>query len=106
MHSEFEHLKVDREYIRSNYDRRKNFGISKYEKFEYAYAITTHISQGSEFPNVLFIGETFWDREMTMKLWYTAITRASEKITIVLNDPGKSDQDRWNEYNDYRRKVA
>jgi len=102
MTKDFEDLKVDREYIRANYSQRKAFGMSRFEKFEYAYAITVHISQGSEFPRVLFIGESFWDREMTMKLWYTAITRATQQLTIVLNDPGKSQRDHWNEYNQYR----
>ena len=104
MTSEFQDLKVDRNYIRANYNQRKNFGMSKYEKFEYAYAITVHISQGSEFPRVLFIGESFWDREMTMRLWYTAFTRATESLTVVLNDKAR---DRWTnlqEYNQYRPK--
>lgn len=88
MESEFEGLKVDAKYILLDYEGRKSFGITRNEKFEYAYAITTHIAQGSEFENVLFIDESFWDAEMTKKLRYTAITRARNSITIVKNTSG------------------
>ena len=55
------------------------------EKFEFAYAITVHISQGSQYPNVTFLRETQMahDKDFFRKLQYTAITRASESITIV-----------------------
>lgn len=55
------------------------------QKFEFAYAITVHISQGSQYPNVTFLRETQMahDKEFFKKLQYTAITRASESITIV-----------------------
>lgn len=56
-----------------------------YDKFEFAYAITVHSSQGSEFPGVLYLHEDFMrDPEDRKKLLYTAITRAREYINIVL----------------------
>lgn len=96
MDSDFEDLKVDRQYILADYNTRKDFGISKYEKFEYAYAITCHLSQGSEWNRVLFIDEPFWDREMTQKLRYTAITRAAVMIEIVQSQRPRN---HWDEYN-------
>ena len=56
------------------------------EKFEFAYAITVHTSQGSQYPNVVFMRETQMahDKEFFKKLQYTAITRASESITIII----------------------
>jgi len=83
MTGEFEDLKIDKTYFHMNYGERKNYGISRYNKFEFAYWITVHISQGSEANNVLFLDEYLWDRELTQKLQYTAITRAKEKIVIV-----------------------
>lgn len=103
MESEFEDLKLDRDYIKAPYSVRKDYGISKFEKFEYAYCITTHISQGSQWEHVLFIDESFWDPEMTKKLRYTAITRASKSIKIVRRPMQKYEY--WNEYNSARPKY-
>ena len=56
-----------------------------YDKMEYAYAITTHSSQGSQYPSVLYLHEEFSsDSEFLMKLLYTAVTRATEYVTVVL----------------------
>ena len=52
--------------------------------FEFAYAITVHSSQGSQWPNVLFMAEKFLNDEDYKKFVYTAITRAMNSITIML----------------------
>lgn len=52
---------------------------------EYAYAITTHSSQGSSWPNVLYLYEDFMrDPEDAKKLLYTGITRAEKSIVVVI----------------------
>lgn len=89
MDSEFENIPLDLKYIRSNYALRNNWGISKFEKFEYGYAITTHLSQGSEYPKVLFYDEYFNDKEFLRRLRYTAISRAKDAVTIVIKKPKK-----------------
>ena len=59
-------------------------GSRKIDVFEFAYAITTHLSQGSQYNNVVFLNErTHFNKETYKKLQYTAITRAIDKITIV-----------------------
>ena len=64
-------------------DHTKIYG--KNDVFEYAYAITTHSSQGSEWNNVLFLVEDiFTDSDDFKKFVYTGITRARESLTIVL----------------------
>ena len=53
-------------------------------EFTYAYAITTHKSQGSEWDKVLVIEERFpFDKEEHARWLYTACTRASEKLVLV-----------------------
>lgn len=79
----FHNLKMDYRYIRLDLQSQKEYGMSRFEKFEYGYCITAHLSQGSQYENVLFFDESFYDSETTMKLRYTAITRARTKITIV-----------------------
>ena len=86
MERDFEDLKLDLKYMRASYEQKKNWGISKYQKFEYGYAITVHLSQGSEYPRVLFADRMYRDREYLKKLRYTAITRAKQNITIVLDN--------------------
>lgn len=57
------------------------------ERFTYAYAITCHKSQGSEFDNVMVINEPIGRGEDRRRWTYTAITRA--KRNCVLIQPGK-----------------
>ena len=77
-------LKMDTEYLKLKCYETNNYGLSKSNKFEYSYAITAHLSQGSEWPSVLFLDGRFQDYETTQKLRYTAITRASKRIHIVI----------------------
>lgn len=59
--------------------------IPKYTKlheFDYAYAITCHKSQGSEYGKVLLFEEVL-RRDQHARWLYTGITRAKDKITIV-----------------------
>ena len=54
------------------------------KEFAYAYAITCHKSQGSEWDKVLVLEESFPYTEEEHARWlYTACTRASEKLVLV-----------------------
>lgn len=54
------------------------------KEFTYAYAITTHKSQGSEWDKVVVLEEKFpFDRIEHARWLYTAATRASEKLVLV-----------------------
>ena len=56
-------------------------------EFNYGYAITTHRAQGSEWGKVLVLEEWFPnDKEEHQRWVYTAITRASSRLTLVLKD--------------------
>jgi hypothetical protein len=53
-------------------------------EFAYAYGITCHKAQGSEWDKVLVFEETFpFDPEEHKRWLYTAVTRAKEKLVIV-----------------------
>ena len=54
-------------------------------QLKYAYAITTHKSQGGQW-SCVFIDNPFWQEEQTLddlKWLYTALTRATQKIYLV-----------------------
>lgn len=53
-------------------------------EFTYGYAITTHKSQGSEWPSVLVYDDCFFKNDLNYMRWlYTSVTRAKEKVTII-----------------------
>lgn len=67
---------------------KENFGSiprnMRPEEFDYGYAITCHKSQGSEYDKVLLLEEVL-RRDMHARWLYTGVTRAKEKLTLVLN---------------------
>lgn len=56
----------------------------KYEQFDFAYALTCHKAQGSQWDSVLIFDESAVFREDATRWLYTAITRAAEKVTVVI----------------------
>lgn len=81
----FRGLDVNYQYIVSDYYRRRQIKADKFtegELFEYAYAITTHLSQGSEYPAGIYY-EEFLRPEIQKSLIYTGITRFKEKMIYV-----------------------
>jgi exodeoxyribonuclease-5 len=54
------------------------------ECFDHGYAITCHKSQGSEWPKVYINNESHAFRESRREWEYTAVTRASEDLTLVI----------------------
>lgn len=53
--------------------------------FDYAYVMTVHKAQGSQYDNVLLVDDKFgiWNDDLRRRFLYTAITRASYDLTIV-----------------------
>lgn len=72
---------------------RVDFGderIMTYEEDEYwplthAYAMSVHKSQGSEYPVVILPMLPCFRRMLRRNIFYTAVTRAKEKVIIVGN---------------------
>lgn len=90
MDRSFEKLSVNYKFLTALPEEKQDFGFDDLDRFEYAYAITTHLSQGSEYPRVLFMDEKFQNREMQKRLRYTAITRAKDMVTYVKMPEAKS----------------
>jgi exodeoxyribonuclease-5 len=66
---------------------QKNFKnipkVLKPYQFDYAYALTCHKAQGSEYDKVLVFWENYPSGDMMYKWLYTAITRAVKRLVIV-----------------------
>ena len=63
--------------------RKKSVAYEVIDRFEFAYAITCHKAQGSEFDFVVVFDESWAFQEEKNKWLYTAITRARDKLLIV-----------------------
>lgn len=58
--------------------------LKQCDQFTYGYALTVHKSQGSQWDNVLLYDESSVFRETSARHLYTAVTRAAEKVTVVV----------------------
>lgn len=58
--------------------------LKRVQQFTYGYALTVHKSQGSSWGNVMLFDESSVFREDATKHLYTGITRAAERITVVV----------------------
>ncbi len=64
-------------------ERMASYDFSMLDELEHAYAITVHKSQGSEYPLVIFPLYECPPLLRTRNLFYTAVTRAKEKVILV-----------------------
>lgn len=75
-----EHKKIIAAEIKRRCLSTREFQISD---FDYAYAISVHKAQGSQFGKVVLFDESDCFRAYKKQWLYTAITRASEKLIII-----------------------
>ena len=76
-------VSVWRHYFEGRESDLRSYDITNFQAFDYSYAMTVHKSQGSSWPRVLVIDESWFMKGEAHKHLYTAITRASEAVTIV-----------------------
>lgn len=84
----FQKLPVDYRYFKANHaartEMRKTAYMDDSEKFEYAYAITTHVSQGSQFDSGIYLQEYFPSHSNNLN--YTGLTRFRQRALYVIPD--------------------
>ena len=82
----FYDIKLDRKMFKVPISMKREAmnPFSKYDLFEYAYAITCHLSQGSQYNNIFVKYENMYSADYCRKWLYTAVTRAIERMTLVL----------------------
>lgn len=77
----FTDIPIDYNYLLTSKDENRFRNLNK---FEYAYAITCHLSQGSEYNKILIINERLGTKEYYNRWLYTAITRAKNGLILVI----------------------
>lgn len=56
----------------------------RWEQVDFGWAITCHVSQGSQWPDVLVFDESAVFKADARRWCYTAVTRASERLTVII----------------------
>jgi exodeoxyribonuclease-5 len=87
----FDNIECDYEYFTATYEERQFLKNNKYNtanKMEYAYAITTHLSQGAQYPNGIYIQEQFPD-DIQNNLNHVGISRFVNYAIYVIPDRPK-----------------
>jgi exodeoxyribonuclease-5 len=56
----------------------------KSDEFDYGYALTVHKAQGSQWDDIVLFDESFAFREHRARWLYTGVTRAAERLTVVV----------------------
>ncbi|MGL1934941.1 MAG: AAA family ATPase [Fibrobacterales bacterium] len=69
-----------------NRDTVSVYPVSEISRFESAYAITVHKSQGSEYDYALIVLPSEMNRVMTKEILYTAVTRAKYYVGVLGSD--------------------
>ncbi len=54
------------------------------DEFTYGYALTVHKAQGSQWDDLVLFDESYAFREHRSRWLYTGLTRAAEKVTVVI----------------------
>ena len=84
----FTDVPINYKYFSSSFDEKNEMKSSFEAKwltgelFDFAYCLTTHLAQGAEYNNVLYI-EEFMRQQIQNQLNYTAITRAKHNLIYI-----------------------
>lgn len=77
-------IKVFEEFFNGNEARLDWRERKQSDEFTFGWAITCHKSQGSQWDSVIIFDESGAFREARTNWLYTAVTRASERVTVVV----------------------
>ena len=82
--SQFTGLNIDYKYFNAPYRLKKDMKNFRHdgELFEYAYCISVHLSQGSEFSKVIYI-EDYFNKNLQRNINYVAASRAKDFLIWV-----------------------
>ena len=84
--AEFEDVPINMKYFKGDATTKTLIKNTPHvgELFELGYAITCHLSQGSQYEKVIVFCERMGDNDYYKKWLYTAVTRASEKLILII----------------------
>ena len=77
-------IKVHRHHFENRAEELGHWDHMSAQEFDYGYALTVHKSQGSQWPSVILFDESSCFRADARRWLYTGITRAAERLTVVV----------------------
>ena len=77
-------VRVRREFFHGGEDTLSHEALKASDHFTYGYALTVHKAQGSQWDRVTLIDESDAFRGTSARHLYTGLTRAAERVTVVL----------------------
>lgn len=77
-------VKVRREFFFGGVEDLSWKDLKHSQQFDYGYALTCHKSQGSQWPYVIVYDESEVFRDDARRWLYTAVTRAQERLVLVI----------------------
>jgi exodeoxyribonuclease V len=78
-------IKVRKEFFLGGAEDLDWRDLKNTHQFDFGYALTTHKAQGSQWSDVIVYDESGTFRDEWRRWLYTAITRASDRLTLVVN---------------------
>ena len=76
-------VKAHKAYFLGTEDEIPHYEIRSAQCFDYAYAVTCHKAQGSQWNRVAIVNESACFRQDSARWLYTAVTRAAEEVTVI-----------------------
>ena len=82
----FSHVDMNRKFFNGTRIEKEWLKTHRHsgDLFEYGYAITCHLSQGSQYDTVIVYVEHMGDLDFYRQWLYTAVTRASKKLMLLI----------------------
>lgn len=72
-----------RQFFLGTEDEIPHYEVREAQCFDYAYALTCHTAQGSQWNKVAVVNESGVFRHDASRWLYTAVTRAAEQVTVI-----------------------
>jgi exodeoxyribonuclease-5 len=76
-------VEAHKQFFLGTEDEIPHYEIKEAQCFDYAYALTCHKAQGSQWNRVAIINESGCFRQDASRWLYTAITRAAEELAVI-----------------------
>lgn len=102
----FPDIALDYTYLTMPMKEKANYRYGDGNRFEFGYASTCHLVQGSQYGAVMVLEEKIGDEDFHRKWLYTALTRAQHTLLLIKRKPKPKKYNGYTSYNWYDKVAA